>query len=82
MPVEEEDINKLQAAFNTYGKNEVEAIVNRIENCRRLFIDEGSGDDRRRCLCSVLRNVSSGNNGLILILTGGGYVRALCSHQA
>ncbi|PTR10074.1 hypothetical protein C8R32_102163 [Nitrosospira sp. Nsp5] len=55
----------LTKAFSTYAQSEVQAILDRIERCRRQFIEEGSGVARRNCLCSVLRDVRDGNGGTI-----------------
>lgn len=55
----------LERAFSTYSPAEVEAIANRIDSCRRRFIEEGAGGSRRQCLCSVLRDVREGNGGTI-----------------
>jgi hypothetical protein len=55
----------LQRIYSTYSDSEVEAIRQRIERCRDRFIEEGSGEARRKCLCSVLRDVKAGNGGII-----------------
>lgn len=63
------DINSraaaLQAAMSTYSDEEVEAIRNRILGCRQRFVAEGSGQQRKTCLCSVLQDVKDGNGGTI-----------------
>lgn len=58
-------VKVLEVAFSTYSAEEIEAIDERIQNCRRRFIEEGSGEARRICLCSVLRDVRDGNGGHI-----------------
>jgi hypothetical protein len=55
----------LQAALSTYSDDEIEAIKKRIESCRDRFIAEGSGAQRKVCLCSVLSDVRDGNGGTI-----------------
>ena len=55
----------LQRALSTYSDAEVEAIRRRIESCRDRFIREGSGENRKACLCSVLSDVKEGNGGQI-----------------
>ena len=60
-----EKVKVLSLTFSTYSSEELDAIKERIENCRRRFIEEGAGDARRRCLCSVLRDVRDGNGGTI-----------------
>jgi hypothetical protein len=57
----------LQGVYSTYSDGEVEAIRQRIERYRDRFIEEGSGEARRKCLCSVLRDVKAGNGGSIPI---------------
>lgn len=55
----------LEQAFSTYAPEEVEAIADRINSCKDRFAKEGSGKNRVRCLCSVLRDVKDGNGGSI-----------------
>jgi hypothetical protein len=55
----------LEAALSTYSQEEVAAIVDRITACRDRFVAEGSGKQRRTCLCSVLRDIKEGNGGTI-----------------
>lgn len=50
--------------FNTFSDDEMEDIERRLRGCRDRFIEQGAGGDRRACLCSVLRQVDAGNNGL------------------
>lgn len=51
--------------FSTYTDDEVDAIEERIKRCRDRFIREGSGNARRKCICSVLSDVKAGNGGTI-----------------
>src|SRR5262245_23313439 len=51
----------LRQAMSTYSDEEVEAIRERLQGCRDRFVEEGSGQQRKRCLCSVLRDVKDGN---------------------
>ena len=53
----------LRQAMSTYSDAEVKAIINRLESCRQRFIAEGSGPQRKTCLCSVLTDVKDGNGG-------------------
>lgn len=57
----------LKQALSTYSDAEIDAIKDRIESCRDRFIKEGSGSQRRTCLCSVLSDVRDGNRGAIPI---------------
>ncbi|MER8734234.1 hypothetical protein NKH28_31300 [Mesorhizobium sp. M1227] len=50
--------------FSSYDDREVKAIERRLLDCRSRFIRDGSGRDRKSCLCSILKEVQSGNNGL------------------
>jgi hypothetical protein len=56
---------RLQQALSTYSDAEMEAIKARIEACRDRFILEGSGPQRKTCLCSVLSDVRADNGGII-----------------
>lgn len=53
----------LAKAFSSYSPDEIAAIENRITRCRDRFIQEGAGEARRKCFCSVLRDVRDGNGG-------------------
>lgn len=64
-PLLESKVEALRKAFSTYSKDEIEAIHERLDNCRKRFIDEGDGKARSRCLCSVLTDVRDGNGGNI-----------------
>ena len=55
------------AAMSTFSQDELYAIKSRIESCRDRFIREGSGEQRKTCLCSVLTDVKVGNGGIIPI---------------
>lgn len=55
----------LATALSTYSEEETEAIIARIERCRRRFVEEGAGEARRICICSVLRDVRDGNGGIL-----------------
>jgi hypothetical protein len=56
---------RLQQALSTFSDGELDAIKQRIEACRARFIREGSGAQRRECLCSVLSDVMVGNGGIM-----------------
>ena len=49
--------------YSTYSDDEVRSILDRIEGCRKRFIEQGGGADRRRCLCSILKEIAEGNGG-------------------
>jgi len=49
--------------FSTYSDAELEAIIKRIQGCRDRFIEQGSGLDRARCLCSIFKEIMDGNGG-------------------
>jgi hypothetical protein len=49
--------------FSTYSDDELGAIIRRIEGCRDRFIEQGSGLDRSRCLCSIFKEIRDGNGG-------------------
>ncbi len=53
----------LQKALSSYGDDEIDAIDERIRACKDRFIREGSGQNRKKCLCSVLTDVRDGNGG-------------------
>lgn len=55
----------LEKAFSTYSQEELRAIKKRIDECKARFIKEGSGEQRRSCICSVLKDVRDGNGGTI-----------------
>jgi len=51
--------------MSTYSDDAVEAIKKRLLSCRDRFVREGSGQQRKGCLCSVLQDVKDGNGGTI-----------------
>jgi hypothetical protein len=53
----------LQKALSSYDDDEIDAINERIRSCKDRFIREGSGQNRKKCLCSVLTDVKDGNGG-------------------
>jgi hypothetical protein len=54
--------------LSTYSDDEVWAIIRRIEGCRDRFIEQGSGRERSRCICSVLNEIAEGNGGIVPII--------------
>lgn len=52
--VSQEDADKLRAAFATYSDEETNEIARRIQHCRKMFIEQFDGAQRRRCFRSVL----------------------------
>jgi hypothetical protein len=56
---------RVSVAFSTYSEDEVNAISKRLQECRDRFIAEGSGQQRARCLCSVLKDFKDGNGGVL-----------------
>jgi hypothetical protein len=59
---------QLKGALSTYSDAELDAISDRIEGCRDRFIAEGSGKQRKTCLCSVLSDVKEGSGSVHPIL--------------
>lgn len=51
------------ALYNTYDPAELQAIYNRLAECRQLFMKNQDGQMRRGCICNVLRSVAEGNGG-------------------
>lgn len=51
------------ASSSTFSDFEVESLQDRIENCKKLFAQEGVGEGRVRCLCSVLNQARDANGG-------------------
>jgi hypothetical protein len=47
----------------TFSDDELQDIIRRVEGCRVRFIEQGDGDDRVKCLCSVFRHAKTGNGG-------------------
>jgi len=66
-PLLQRNAAALERAFSTYSDRELDAIKMRIESCRDRFVREGSGPQRKICLCSVLQDVKDGNGGSIPI---------------
>jgi len=58
-----EEAGRVSRAYSTYSDEEVQALIEKIEGCRKRFIAQGSGADRARCLCSIFNEISDGNGG-------------------
>ena len=50
------------ALYNSYDSAELQAIYNRLAECRQRFMETLDGQERQRCICNVLRRVAQGNN--------------------
>jgi hypothetical protein len=48
---------------STYSDEEVEAILERLKACQELFVKEGNGAARKRCMCNVFKHAIDGNGG-------------------
>jgi len=57
------EAERVSQVFSTYSEAEVQAILQRLKACRDRFISEGSGTGRKKCLCSVFKDVIDGNGG-------------------
>jgi hypothetical protein len=49
--------------YSTFSDRELEELIHKIEACRDRFIQQGSGKDRSRCLCSIFNEIMDGNGG-------------------
>jgi hypothetical protein len=45
---------RVSATFSTYSDKEVKSSLSNLEKCRDRFIRQGGGENRARCICSVL----------------------------
>lgn len=59
------NLQRANLLASTFSEDELDAIRDRIGGCRRRFIHEGDGAQRKKCLCSVLTDVKDGNGGHI-----------------
>lgn len=57
------EARRVSIQFSTYSDKEVESLHKRINGCRDRFIEQSGGQDRARCICSVLNEASEGNGG-------------------
>jgi hypothetical protein len=74
---EEDTIREAQRVsemFTTYSEAELKDILRRLEDCRDRFIQQGSGQDRARCICSVLNEVMIGNGGQLPLIDDWGNI--------
>ncbi len=58
-----QEARRVSAVYSTYSDREIEEIIRKIEGCRDRFISQGGGQDRARCLCSILNEIKAGNGG-------------------
>jgi hypothetical protein len=59
---------RASTVFSTYSDGEIAELIKKIEGCRDRFIAQGSGADRARCLCSIFREISDGNGGVLPVI--------------
>ena len=62
------EAQRVSRTFSTFSQQEVEAILKRLQSCRDRFISEGSGTARRKCLCSVFKDVVDANGGRLPLI--------------
>ena len=53
------------ALYNTYDTAELQAINNRLAECRQQFMQTIDGETRQQCICNVLHQVAVGNGGAL-----------------
>jgi hypothetical protein len=58
-----QESRRISRVFSTYSDDEVNAIARRLDECRRRFIAEGDGEQRRKCMCNALTDLKAGNGG-------------------
>lgn len=63
-----QESQRVSSVFSTYSEAEVEQIFSRLEGCKNRFIDQGSGKERAKCICSVLNETKAGNGGTLPII--------------
>lgn len=54
---------RVSAVYSTYEEGEIQALLKRLQGCRDRFMAQGGGEERTRCLCSVLAEAAAGNGG-------------------
>jgi len=59
------EANRVSLAFSTYSDEEIQYLVGLIEGCRSRFMEQGSGENRARCLCAVFKEIMAGNGGVL-----------------
>jgi hypothetical protein len=73
---------RVSVAFSTYSDEEIASITKRLDECRKRFATEGSGELRSNCFCSVFKDVADGNGGTIpLIDAWQNMFRQLCGRR-
>jgi hypothetical protein len=56
------EARRVSQIFST-SSDEMQALIEKIEECRVRIISEGSAKDRAGCLCSVFNEIKAGNGG-------------------
>ncbi|WP_444905047.1 hypothetical protein ACJJIU_10150 [Microbulbifer sp. CnH-101-E] len=64
---------------STYDDNELASLHDRIKTCRDRFVNEGSGTQRVKCMCSVLKDAITGNGDIPPLPEWGRMYNQLCS---
>jgi hypothetical protein len=60
-----QEANRVSVSFSTYDDSEIEALVQRMQQCRGQFAAEGGGEQRVKCICNVLNTARIGNGGTL-----------------
>jgi len=61
----QQESRRVSVVFSTFSEEEVQALADRLRGCRDRFVEQGSGTDRARCICSVLNEVVAANGGTL-----------------
>jgi hypothetical protein len=80
-PATIQESKRVSAVFSTFSDAEVAAIAKRLDECRKRFAAEGSGQQRAACFCSVFSDVRDGNGGIPPIDDWQNMFRQLCSRR-
>jgi hypothetical protein len=63
-----QESRRASRVFSTYSDAEIASVTSRLEDCRKRFAAEGSGEQRARCFCSVFKDLADGNGGEIPLI--------------
>ena len=59
----QQEASRASMAYSTFSEEEVNAMLDRLKGCRDRFVEQGGGEERAKCICSVLNEAMKGNGG-------------------
>lgn len=63
-----QESQRVSRNFTTYTDEQVRIITSRLQACYDQFVQDGSPDQRVRCICEILNEARIGNGGRLPLI--------------